>query len=96
MANKQEILDGELQNFKFILTQVDPEMRTDKQCLAVIEYLQTSEYLSKGDPAAFLELAKNLIVKTFKEGQVICKEGELGDEVYYILKGKVAGHSIIK
>jgi hypothetical protein len=96
MANKQDVLDGELQNFKFILTQVEPEMRTEEQCLGVIKYLQSTEYLSKGDPLAFIELARNLIVKTFKEGQVICKEGELGDEVYYILKGKVAGASIIK
>lgn len=96
MASKQDVLDGELHNFKFILTQVDAGLRSEEQCLTVIRYLQNYEYLSKGDPLAFVELARNLIVKTFKEGQIICKEGELGDEVYYILRGKVAGASIIK
>lgn len=96
MTSKQDIVDSDLLNFKHILTQVDSELRTEEQCLAVIKYLQSREYLSKGEPISFLELARFLVVRTYKEGNLVCKEGELGDEVYYILKGKVAGASIIK
>ena len=96
MTLKTDMLDSDLSNFKYILTQVEPEMRTEDQCLAVIHYLQSTEYLSKGNPIAFLELARTLVVRTYKEGNIVCKEGELGDEVYYILKGKVSGTSIIK
>lgn len=93
--SKNQILDQGLSSFKFIINTIDPDMRSDEQCVAVIKFLQDLGYLSKGDPTDFIELAKNIDVRTFREGQVVCKEGDIGEEVYYILRGKVEGVSVI-
>ena len=96
MATKTGQHDQELQTFKWVLNHVDSAERNQEQLVNIIQFLQGVEYLSKGDPLDFLELARNIEVRTFKEGQEVCKEGAMGDEVYYILKGKVAGVSVIK
>ena len=44
----------------------------------------------KGVSGTFLELNKNAVVKrTFKPGDVICREGEFGSTAFYILEGTV-------
>lgn len=96
LANKLLAFENDLQNIKWILNNVEPELRSDEQCVQVIKFLQSIEYLSKGDPEDLIELGRNLQIKTFKEGSIVCKEGELGNQVFYILRGKVAGVSIIK
>jgi len=45
----------------------------------------------KGVSGTFLELNKGAIVKrTFRAGEVICKEGEFGSTAFYIAEGKAA------
>src|SRR3954463_11016864 len=44
----------------------------------------------KGVSGTFLELNKGAVTKrTFRKGEIICREGEFGSTAYYILDGKV-------
>src|SRR3954465_12569605 len=44
----------------------------------------------KGVSGTFLELNKGAVTKrTFRKGEIICREGEFGSTAYYILEGKV-------
>mgnify|MGYP002140540299 CR=1 FL=1 len=96
VMHKSAILENELGNFKWILCSVDPDLRTEDECIMVIKFLQDLEYLSKGEPRDYIELAKELKVKTYKDSHVVCREGDYGEEVYYILRGSVQGVSVIK
>ncbi|CAD8181144.1 unnamed protein product [Paramecium octaurelia] len=73
-----------------LLLQVPIEQRTQPICKDIAEIAQQIKFLSqyKKKPD-FLELCKNLYLKTYEKRQYIFKQGDQGDAFYVILNGSV-------
>lgn len=54
-----------------------------------IKFLQQNKLLAGVSEDLINEIAQNLFIETFKPGDIIIHEGEPGDKVYLIAKGRV-------
>ncbi|CAD8098485.1 unnamed protein product [Paramecium sonneborni] len=73
-----------------LLLQVPIEQRTQPICKDIAEIAQQIKFLSQyKQKPDFLELCKNLYLKTYEKRQYIFKQGDQGDAFYVILNGSV-------
>lgn len=96
MANQKtqaDLVEAELANIRTILD-IEPEFRTSDHCQTIINFLKEGKYLQKSGTAAddLTEFARQLYKLTFQENENIFKQGDIGDEYFIILKGKVMGY----
>jgi CRP-like cAMP-binding protein/Fe-S-cluster-containing hydrogenase component 2 len=71
-----------------IVAGVDPEGKLPGEALTADDLRQIPVF--KGVSGTFLDLNRGSVVKrTFRPGDIICREGEFGSTAFYILKGKV-------
>jgi hypothetical protein len=87
---KKELYEVELSNLRCILS-IEPELRTAEHCKTIIDFLQEGEYLKKAKGTDLSEFARYILIRSYNENELIFRQGDLGDEFYCILKGKVEG-----